>query len=474
MKEIKFGTDGWRAVIADGFTFKNLNKVVQATSLWILDEEISENGVVIGYDARFLSREFAEYAASVFAMMQIPVRISDSIVPTPAVSWAAKHFDAVGIVITASHNPPTYNGFKIKAPYGGSASPDHIIGIEAHLELVDSLIEARPYTELLREGLIRELDLGEGYLNLIGENINLDAIRNSNLRIAHDPMYGAGQGFIKRILGDRVLEIHNERNPLFGGIAPEPIEENLKELPDFIVKHRCDIGIANDGDADRITMFDENGKFVSSHQILSLLVKYLHKEKKMNGTIVKTFSTTDMLNKQAEKYGLSLEVTPIGFKYVADLIINGNVLAGGEESGGLAVKGHLPERDGIYIGLLIAEMMATSGKTLSGLVQELFDEFGPHEYYRNDILTEERKKNAMTAFCKAKKLTEIAGHNVVEWDFKDGIKHILDDGSWLLVRQSGTEPVLRIYAEAPEQEQAKKLVEDVSGWVDNPAIFGKE
>jgi len=404
MKEIKFGTDGWRAVIADGYTFNNLNKVVQATSQWILDEEISENGVVIGYDARFLGREFAEYAASVFAMMQIPVRISDSIVPTPAVSWAAKHFNAVGIVITASHNPPIYNGFKVKAPYGGSASPDHITGIEAHLDLVDSLKEVRPFIELLREGLIRELDLGKGYLELIEENINLEAIRKSNLRIAHDPMFGAGQGFIKRILGDRVFEIHNELNPLFGGIAPEPIEENLKELPDFIVQNRCDIGIANDGDADRITMFDENGKFVSSHQILSLLVKYLHTEKKMDGIIVKTFSTSDMLDKQAEKYGLSLEVTPIGFKYVADIIINGNVLAGGEESGGLAVKGHLPERDGIYIGLLIAEMMATSGKTLSGLVQDLFDEFGPHEYYRNDILTEERKKNAMTAFCKAKRL----------------------------------------------------------------------
>ena len=474
MKEIKFGTDGWRAVIADGYTFNNLNKVVQATSQWILDEEISENGVVIGYDARFLGREFAEYAASVFAMMQIPVRISDSIVPTPAVSWAAKHFNAVGIVITASHNPPIYNGFKVKAPYGGSASPDHITGIEAHLDLVDSLKEVRPFIELLREGLIRELDLGKGYLELIEENINLEAIRKSNLRIAHDPMFGAGQGFIKRILGDRVFEIHNELNPLFGGIAPEPIEENLKELPDFIVQNRCDIGIANDGDADRITMFDENGKFVSSHQILSLLVKYLHTEKKMDGIIVKTFSTSDMLDKQAEKYGLSLEVTPIGFKYVADIIINGNVLAGGEESGGLAVKGHLPERDGIYIGLLIAEMMATSGKTLSGLVQDLFDEFGPHEYYRNDILTEERKKNAMTAFCKAKRLNEIAGLKVVDWDFKDGIKHIMENGSWLLVRQSGTEPVLRIYAEAPEQEQARKLVDDVTAWVDNPAILNNE
>ena len=474
MKEIKFGTDGWRAVIADGYTFNNLNKVVQATSQWILDEEISENGVVIGYDARFLGREFAEYAASVFAMMQIPVRISDSIVPTPAVSWAAKHFNAVGIVITASHNPPIYNGFKVKAPYGGSASPDHITGIEAHLDLVDSLKEVRPFIELLREGLIRELDLGKGYLELIEENIDLEAIRKSNLRIAHDPMFGAGQGFIKRILGDRVFEIHNELNPLFGGIAPEPIEENLKELPDFIVQNRCDIGIANDGDADRITMFDENGKFVSSHQILSLLVKYLHTEKKMDGIIVKTFSTSDMLDKQAEKYGLSLEVTPIGFKYVADIIINGNVLAGGEESGGLAVKGHLPERDGIYIGLLIAEMMATSGKTLSGLVQDLFDEFGPHEYYRNDILTEERKKNAMTAFCKAKRLNEIAGLKVVDWDFKDGIKHIMENGSWLLVRQSGTEPVLRIYAEAPEQEQARKLVDDVTAWVDNPAILNNE
>jgi len=474
MEEIKFGTDGWRAVIAKEYTFENVGKVAQATAQWIKNEKITQNGVVIGYDARFLSREFAEHAASVFAMMQVPVRISDSIVPTPAVSWAAKHFDAVGVAITASHNPPEYNGFKIKAPYGGSANPDQIAGVEAQLEHLHDMPNMKPFKELLRAGLIRELDFGEGYLKKIGENVNLDAIRISGIRIAHDPMYGSGSGFIKRLLGDQVLEIHSERNPLFGGNAPEPVEENLSELSAFIPANKCQIGIANDGDADRITMFDENGRFVSSHLILSLLVKYLHTEKNMSGTIVKTFSTTDMLNKQAKSYGLPIEVTPIGFKYVAQKIIEGDVLAGGEESGGLAVKGHLPERDGIFIGLLIAEMMVKFGKTLSELVQELFDEFGPHHYYRNDILTEERKKQAMTAYCRGKHLAEIAGLKVVDWDFSDGVKHTLEDGSWLLVRQSGTEPVLRIYSEAPSGKQAEKLVKAVSEKIDDPSILSVE
>ncbi len=471
MNKIKFGTDGWRAVIAKEYTFNNLKKVACATALWIRKENITKNGVIIGYDARFLSREFAEHAATVFASMEVPVRISDSIVPTPAVSWAAKHFDAVGIAITASHNPPEYNGFKIKAPYGGSAGPEHISAVEAQLDEVDDAPLTKSYEDFLKAGLIRELGLGKGYLEKVAENVDLDAIRKSGIRIAHDPMYGAGSGYIKRLLGDQVYEIHSERNPLFGGRAPEPVEENLSELAALIPKNNCHIGIANDGDADRITMLDENGQFVSSHLILSLLVKYLYTEKKMSGTIVKTFSTTDMLNKQAKKYGLPIEITPIGFKYVAHKIIEGDVLAGGEESGGLAVKGHLPERDGIYIGLLIAEMMVKSGKKLSELVQELFDEFGPHHYYRNDILTENRKKEAMSAFCRGKHLTEIAGLKVSEWDFTDGVKHIMEDESWLLVRQSGTEPVLRIYSEAPSREQAERLVNAVSRKVDDPIIL---
>lgn len=469
--QIKFGTDGWRGVIADTYTFENIGIVTQAVARWIGDEEVTENGVVIGYDARFLSERFAKHAAVIFAAMEIPVRISKNIIPTPAISWAAKHFDAVGVVITASHNPPEYNGYKIKAPFGGSANPDQIAGIEQRLDLYDKTLTIKPYVECVREGLIREMNLTWGYMDLIRESIDLDLIQESGIKIAHDPMYGSGRTILKQLLGSQVLEIHDELNPSFGGTAPEPMGKNLDELSQFVVENTCDIGIANDGDADRIGMVDEHGAFVSSHKLLSLLVEYLHQEKKMSGKIVKTFSTTNMLDKQAEKYGLQLDVTPIGFKYIAEKIVNEDILAGGEESGGIAVKEHLPERDGIYIGLLIAEMVVKSGKSLSRLVQDLFDEYGQHRYHRNDIHTEERKKKAMIKYCEEKKLKEIAGLKVEGWDMKDGIKHHLENGSWLLVRQSGTEPVLRIYAEATTEKEAAALVEDVTSWVDRPEIL---
>jgi phosphomannomutase len=471
MSAIKFGTDGWRAVIADQFTFNNVNIVTQATAKWLQSINAAENGVVIGYDARFLSREFAEHAASVFAEMGVPVRFSDRIVPTPAISHAARAHNAFGIVITASHNPPEYNGYKIKSPFGGSATPDQIAGIEKKLDSVSEPVTVQPFQQRVKFGQIRELNLLEGYLQSIRDSIDLNAIRESGLRVGHDPMYGAGSGILKELLGgDVVQEIHGERNPLFGGTAPEPVEQKLDELCS-ITKQGCDIGIANDGDADRITMVDEHGDFVSSHKILSLLVEYLHSEKKLSGTIVKTFSTTDMIDKQAEEYNLPLIVTPIGFKYIAELMVDEDVLTGGEESGGLAAKGHLPERDGIYIGLLIAEMIVRSGKSLSELVAALFEEYGPHYYHRNDLLTSDDKKNAMIAYCKAKKLTSVLGSSVVKWDFKDGIKHHLEDGSWVLVRPSGTEPVLRIYAESNDSGKVQDLVEEVAALVDLPVIF---
>jgi len=466
LKNIKFGTDGWRAIIADQYTFENLTFVAQATARWITEEKVTKNGIVIGHDARFMGREFTEHVASVFAAMGVPVRMADSITPTPAVSWGALNFDAVGIVITASHNPPNYNGFKIKAPFGGSATPDQIAAVEARYDQFDPDLEVAPYKTYLKTGRIREINLTEQYTDVIRERIDIKAIKNSGVRIGHDPMFGSGMGVIKALLGEQVYELHGEVNPSFKGTAPEPIEKNLEEFSTFIKQNNCQIGIANDGDADRIGLMNENGEFVDSHRILSLLVKYLHREKGLSGTIVKTFSTTNMLNKQAEKYGLPIETTPIGFKYIAEKIVNENVLVGGEESGGLAVKGHIPERDGLFIGLLMTEMMVKSGKKLSELVQELFDEFGEHAYYRNDMHTEESKKLAMIDHCENKKMDEIAGLKVVDWQFTDGIKHLMEDGSWLLVRPSGTEPVLRIYSEAPTADQARKLVDEASKKVD--------
>jgi len=466
MTNIKFGTDGWRAVIAKDYTFDNLSIVTQATARWILDEEITKNGVVIGFDARFMSRQFAEHAASLFAAMGIAVRIADSIVPTPAVSNGAAVFEAVGIVITASHNPPEYNGFKIKAPFGGPATPDQIGSVEERFDQFDKDLKIDDYSYYLKIGLIREISLGTLYLELLQEKIDIESIRKSGIKIAHDPMFGSGMGIVKTLLGRQVVEIHAEVNPSFKGTPPEPIEKNLEELAELVPQKGCAVGLANDGDADRIAMFDETGRYVDSHRILSLLARYLKEDKGMTGMIVKTFSTTNMLDKQAEAYGLPLKITPIGFKYVAGYIIEEDVLVGGEESGGIAVKGHIPERDGIYIGLLITEMMVKSGKKLSELVQELFDEFGTHAYFRNDLHTDNNKKDAMMEHCKLKKLTMINGKKVTGWDFTDGVKHHLEDGAWLLVRPSGTEPVLRIYAEASEQTLAESLVNYVSALVE--------
>jgi len=459
---IKFGTDGWRAIIAKDFTYDNLEIVTQATARWILDEQVTKNGVVIGHDGRFQGREFSEHVASIFAAMDIPVRFANAIAPTPAVSWAARKFDAVGIVITASHNPPSYNGFKIKAPFGGPATPDQIDAVESRYDDFDDSIKTGNFKDYVKAGQIREINLTEQFLDVISELIDLDAIKKSGITIAHDPMYGSGQGLVKKLLGDQVLELHADFNPGFHGQAPEPIEKNLGKLSDFIRANNCAVGLANDGDADRIGMFDERGEFVDSHKILSLLVKYLSQDKGMDGAIVKTFSTTNMLNKQADKYGLPIETTPIGFKYVAEKIVQGDVLVGGEESGGLAVKGHIPERDGIYIGLLITEMMVKSGKKLSELVQDLFDEFGPHYQYRNDMHTSDARKKAMMKHCEEKKYTNIAGFEVTGWEFTDGVKHTLENGAWLLVRPSGTEPVLRIYSEAESEDVAVALVEDAT------------
>lgn len=468
---IEFGTDGWRAIIADAYTFDNLSIVAEATGRWIQESGITENGVVIGYDGRFQGRAFARNAARVFAEMGIKVRLADRIAPTPAVSWGAQHFNAVGIVITASHNPPEYNGFKIKAPFGGPATPAHIEKVEKQLSNVEKPLDLKSFDTYREQEQILDLNLTERYLEVIRSNIDLVSIRENNVRVAHDPMFGSGQGLIKKLLGDhQVVELHSEFNPSFHGTPPEPIEKNLEELSELIAKENCDVGIANDGDADRIGMFDERGKFVNSHQILSLLTKYLSEHKGMEGKIIKTFSTTTMLDKQATAYELPIETTPIGFKYIAGKMIDEDVLVGGEESGGIAVKGHIPERDGIFIGLLIMEMMVKTNKKLSELVQELYAEFGEHHTYRNDLHTSDEKKSAMMDYCKNKKLTEIADKNVSDWEFIDGVKHHLEDGSWLLVRPSGTEPVLRIYSEAATKEDAIALVEDASKTVDDPAI----
>jgi len=462
---IKFGTDGWRAVIAEDYTFENVERVAQATANWLHDEVGDAPSIVIGHDTRFLGREFAERAARVLADAGVQVQFARSIVSTPAVSWATKDIGVdAGVVITASHNPPEYNGYKLKAHFGGPAPPAMVKKVEDASGEVGPRTESLPaFDALVESGQIGIRDIRAGYLDAIREVLDIEAIADSGLTVAHDAMYGAAQGLVAELLGEEaVVPVRQEITPSFHGQAPEPIEQNLAPLQETIREKGCDVGVANDGDGDRIGMVDENGDYVSSHRILALLTKYLYEERGLTGDIVKTFSTTHVLERMGERYGLDVATTPIGFKHIATKMAEGTVLVGGEESGGIAATGHIPERDGIYIGLLIVEMMVKRGKTLSELVDELLEDFGPHYHYRDDLrISEEKKQAALDRLDETGGLESVNGRPVERMDTLDGFKHITDNG-WVLVRPSGTEPVLRVYSEAESPDAAKALVKDAA------------
>ncbi len=455
---ISFGTDGWRAVIAEGFTLDNLERVALATADWIRDTYGQDRPVILGHDTRFGGQMFTRHVAQVLASEGLPVVMGRGVTATPVVSWAVQDRGAsAGIVITASHNPPAYSGFKIKGHFGGSALPAMVADVEARIE---------PWKERTFDapaGGIQEADLNAGYYEHVRARIDVAAIQEAGLRIVHDAMHGAGMGMYAALLGEEhVVGVRSDVNPSFGGIAPEPIDRNLEDLPSQILEHGCHAAVANDGDADRIGMFDEKGQYVDSHRILALLVSYLAEDKGLTGTVVKTFSTTDMLDVMAGDLGLPLVTTPIGFKYIGEEILEGDVLVGGEESGGMAVKGHIPERDGIFIGMLVLEMMARRGKPLSQLVAELFERWGPHAYARTDAHTTPAKKEALLERLRSGGgLRDIAGEPVVSVSDVDGYKHRTRRG-WLLIRPSGTEPVLRIYAEAPSESEAQAMVADAT------------
>jgi alpha-D-glucose phosphate-specific phosphoglucomutase len=464
---VKFGTDGWRAVISETFTFANLRLVAQAMADYIREENPKDPSVVIGFDTRFLSDRYATEVARVMAANNILSWLARADTPTPAVSFTVVNKGATGgVMITASHNAPRYNGVKLKAAYGGSANLIQNGRVERFLDR--NLATARGpnlmnLEEALGQNLIKKFDPSWAYYEHLSTLVDLDCISAAELRIVADGMFGAGRGVLGEMLArgrSKVQNIRDEMNPGFGGIHPEPIAHHLGLLMSTIQAGHWDIGLATDGDADRIGAVDANGRFVDPHRIFALVFRYLIEKRKLKGKVVRTVSTTRMIDRIAEAHEIDVIETPVGFHHIADQMLQGDILIGGEESGGMSIKGHIPEGDGILMGLLLLEVMAEAEKPLHELVEDLLDVYGPAQYKRSDLkLTRPVEKSELVALLEKTAPDVIDGVAVEDVQTTDGIKYYLSDGSWLLIRPSGTEPVLRVYAEAPSDERVAALID---------------
>jgi phosphomannomutase len=463
-KPIKFGTDGWRGILADDFTEENVRLAAGAIARYVCDREDPARGLCIGYDTRFLSQHFAQIVAEVAAAAGIPVRLADRITPTPALSYAVKHLHAAGgVMITSSHNPYNWNGVKYKASYGGSGSPAIMTAIEGYL--------GRGLPVAATSAAITETDFLSPYIEAISVFADLKLIAAAGQKYAIDCMYGAGRGVLAGIFAAKGIdhvEIRAELNPLFPGIQPEPIPPHIHALEVAVLEHRCHAGFATDGDADRIGAVDEKGQFVDANKIYCLLLEWLLKRKQWPGDVARAFNTTKMLDRIAARYGRKLYEHGIGFKHVCELMLDRDILIGGEESGSIGIGRHLPERDGLLNSLLLANIMAEEGRSLGALVAALQEEYGEHHYGRLDLhIPEETKQSAIRRAAGG--VSEFAGMPVLHQETLDGIKFYLDNPearhrpraaeSWLLLRASGTEPLLRIYAESCSPESVHALLE---------------
>ncbi len=459
---IKFGTDGWRAIIAEDFTFENVARCTQGLVDYLRGQSVAEKGLVVGHDTRFLSAEFAETVASVCAANGVKVFLANTAAPTPVISFQVLEQKAAGAaIITASHNPGIWNGFKFKPEYAGSATQEITDVLEEHI----AAAQPPKRMELSRarhDGLVVDIDPAPAYLDRMAALVDLSAIRNAGLKVCVDPMYGAGAGYFNRLLdgGTTSLdEIHGRRNPAFPGMEqPEPIAHNLTELSQLVPATGASVGIALDGDADRVGLIDETGKFVSTLEVFSLLALYLLEEKKLTGDLVKGVTASMMLNKLGEQYGVGVHEMKVGFKYIGPRFSEVDGLIGGEESGGFAFRGHIPERDGILSGLFLLEYMAKTGKTPSQLVRGLFDRVGAHHYHRRDVTFDEAQRETIEQRLAAGNLTELAGLPIRSSDEIDG-RRLRFDRAWLASRFSGTEPLLRIYCEAETPELVTELLD---------------
>jgi phosphomannomutase len=468
MQEIKFGTDGWRGIIADDFTFDNVQRVAGAIASYVLKYEEAQRGVVVGYDARFASPRAAQLVAEAIAAAGIPVKLANDYTPTPAVSYAVKNQGAAGgVMVTSSHNPWNWNGVKFKGKFGGSATPAIMKKIEEEL--------AAGAAPKGTKAAVEEVDLKRDYVAAVCRFADMKLIAKTKFKFAVDAMYGSGRGVLPGIFAEHEVQyvaIRQELNPLFPGINPEPIEPHTAMLQETVVREECDAGLATDGDADRIGAAAEDGRFVDSHKIFCVILRWLLERKKWPGDVVRAFNTTRMIDRIAAKYGRKVHETPIGFKYVADLMMENEIMMGGEESGGIGYSRFLPERDGVLNCLLLANVMAEEGKPLGQLVADLQRDFGPHYYGRRDLHIPDEMKQRAIEKARAEGTQTLGRYRVLKKEQLDGVKFFLDaptnrNGAeaWVLFRASGTEPLLRLYTEACSSDLVKELLETGENFV---------
>jgi phosphomannomutase len=461
---IRFGTDGWRAVVADDFTYANVRAVAQGVATFLGSET---RPVVVGHDSRYCAEIFAREVARVLVANGLTVVLLDRVTPTPAVSWAiTRQHAAGGIVVTASHNSAEFNGIKYKPDFGGSAPPEIVVQIERHTATaLDTGVTEMTYDEAVATGRLQSVDPLPDFFAQLGTMVDLEALRGHRLRVLHEAMYGAGAGLIARALGGgatTVTELHGERNPGFGGMHPEPIDRYMPEAMACMQTGAFDLGIANDGDADRVGIIDETGRYINQLQVMALFAMYLLEKRGLRGDIVRSVTTSGMLDVLGERFGVTVHEMPVGFKYIGTKMMETNAILGGEESGGYAFRGHIPERDGILSGLMMASMIVDYAQPLSGILAHLEDLVGPHAYDRHDIRFPrhgyEERKDQIYARMQQNQPDNLAGSKVLRTRTDDGFKFYLDDGSWVLMRMSGTEPLMRVYAEATTHERVEQLI----------------
>ena len=456
MAQIKFGTDGWRAVIAEDFTFHNVERVAQATADYWKANPLpnTEREVIVGYDRRFLSDQFARRSAEILSANGFRVILTSQPTPTPAVSYAVKARRAVGgVMITASHNPPAFNGFKLKAHFGGSAEP-------VMCEAIEKLVDKSPVATSKGAG-IQIKDIRPEHYRAIKKLVDFKLIANSRVRFAHEALYGVGAGCFSELLEGttcRVTTLNGEHDPNFGGINPEPIPKNYTKSAAYLKKHPHDICLVTDGDADRVGGMDGRGNVLTTHQIICLLLHHYVRNRNQRGRMIKALTTTSMVDKMCAAWNLELVETAVGFKHIAAEMLKGGYVLGAEESGGIGFPGHIPERDGVLAGLMLLELLATEKASISKLTARLEKEFGPHYYARIDTHFPLEKRAALMEFCKKNPPAKLLQSPLAGVKSYDGVKFISQDGAWLMLRGSGTEPILRIYAEASSEAGAQKLL----------------